>query len=240
MTEIPTPADLAPRFGRSRPVSQPRRRPQPSPTGWTDELALPLSDRHFYLDTGIFHSLAGVDEEVRGTLLTYVDQHERNDTIRMEVLTQKVEPLYTLRLDVLKLAQECERRACRLPEGLNSIETIRNELIADAQLRHPGSPGSTHHRDHGGEAELIHLAERHEPKGALACNDAGASAVAKKHAVDSFHFVHIVRAAVADGLSAVEGLAAVTEGLKVSKLSAAEKSRTCNQNWLTGQSTSSS
>ncbi len=192
------------------------------------------------MDTGIFHSLAGVDEEVRGTLLTYVDQHERNDTIRMEVLTQKVEPLYTLRLDVLKLAQECERRTCRLPEGLNSIETIRNELIADAQLRHPDSPGSTHHRDHGGEAELIHLAERHEPKGALACNDAGASAVAKKHAVDSFHFVHMVRAAVADGLSAVEGLAAVTEGLKVSKLAAVEKSRTCNQNWLTGQSTSSS
>ncbi|MEZ5086637.1 MAG: hypothetical protein R2722_10410 [Tessaracoccus sp.] len=240
MTEIPTPADLAPRFGRGKPVSPPRRRPQPAPTGWTDELALPISDRHFYLDTGIFHSLAGVDEEVRGTLLTYVDQHEHNDTIRTEVLTQRSEPLYTLRLDVLKLAQGCERRACRLPEGLNSVETIRNELIADAQLRHPDGGPSSNRRDHGGEAELIHLAERHEPKGALACNDAGASAVAKKHAVESFHFAHIVRAAVADGLSAADGLAAVTDGLKVSKLAAAEKSRTCNQNWLTGQSTSSS
>ena len=64
--------------------------------------------------------------------------------------------------------------------------------------------------------------------------------MAKKHAVESFHFAHIVRAAVADGLSAADGLAAVTDGLKVSKLAAAEKSRTCNQNWLTGQSTSSS
>lgn len=203
-------------------------------------MTLPLLERHFYLDTGIFHSLAGVDEDVRGTLLPFLAHHERNDTIRREVLTQQQEPLYSVRLDILKLAQEHERRACNLPEGLNSVETIRNELIADSQLRHPNSAGSASHRDHGGEAELIHLAERHEPKGVLACNDAGASAVARKHGLASFHFLHLVRAAVAGGLSPDDGLAAATDGLKVSGLAATEKSRTCNSEWLSGQTPTSS
>lgn len=239
VTGIPSPADVAARFSRRRTVP-PLRTGQPSPPGWTDELALPLSDRHFYLDTGIFHSLAGVDESVRDTLLAYVDQHEHNDTILREVLTQQLEPLYSLRLDILKLTQERERRACRLSGDLNSIETIRNELIADAQLRHPNKTVSPSRRDHGGEAELIHLAERHEPKGALASNDAGASAVAKKHNVESFHFVHLVRAAVVNGLLAADGLTVAQKGLKVSKLAAAEKARTCNHNWLTGQSVGNS
>lgn len=232
MTEIPTPGDIAARFGTRKPAPPPRP-PQPSPPGWTDDLVLPLSDRHFYLDTGIYHGLAGADDAVRDTLFTYVDGHEHNNTIRDEVLTQRDEPLYSLRLTVLQLAKKCERRECSLPQDLTAIETIRNELIADSQLRHPGAPSSLSRRDHGGEAELIHLAELHEPTGALACNDAGASAVAKKHGVESFHFVHVVRAAVAGGLSAADGLTAAQEGLKVSGLAAAEKLRTCNQEWLT-------
>lgn len=232
MTEIPTPGDTAARFGTRKPAPPPRP-PQPSPPGWTDDLVLPLSDRHFYLDTGIYHGLAGADDAVRDTLFTYVDGHEHNNTIRDEVLTQQAEPLYSLRLDMLKLAQGCERRACRLPDDLNAIETIRNELIADAQLRHPQASSSRSRRNHGGEAELIHLAELHEPTGALACNDAGASAVAKKHGVESFHFVHVVRAAVTGGLSAADGLTAAQDGLSVSGLAAAEKLRTCNKEWLT-------
>lgn len=234
LAETPTPGDVAARFGTKRPAPPPRP-PQPSPPGWTDDLVLPLTDRHFYLDTGMFHSLAGVDEEVREVLLPHIDHHEHNDAIREEVLTQQAEPLYSLRLVILKLAQEQERRSCGLPQNLKHIETIRNELIADAQLRHPqaSSSPSPSRRRHGGEAELIYLAELHEPTGALACNDAGASAVAKKHGVESFHFVHVVRAAVAKGLSPADGLTAARDGIKVSQLAAAEKSRTCNQEWLT-------
>lgn len=131
MAEIPTPGDILAKFGTPKPASLPRP-PRPLPHGWTDDLALPLLDRHFYLDTGIFHSLAGVDEKVRGVLLPRIDQHEHNDSIRDEVLTQHAEPLYSLRLEILTLVKSHERRDCSLQDSLQSIETIRNELITDS------------------------------------------------------------------------------------------------------------
>lgn len=234
MTSVPNPAQVAARF-RPRPAVLPKRRP-PLPHGWRDDISLPPKDRHFYLDTGIFHSIAGVDEGVRERIVPLIDQHERNAAILSEVLTQTDEPLYTLRLDIWKMTDDCARGECSLRKNHADVETIRSELIADSQLRHPHAPSSTNSRDkHGGEAELIHVAELHAPKGVIICNDAGASAVANNHGVPSVHFVHLVRAAVQAGLPVTEALAAAHAGLAVSKLAAKEKARTCCGSWL-GQS----
>lgn len=232
MTSVPNPVQVAARF-RRRVAVLPQRLPSPLTHGWRDDLSLPLKDRHFYLDTGIFHSLAGVDEGVRDKIVPFIDQHERNATILSEVLTQTSEPLYTLRLAIWKVAQDCAREECSLSRKHAVIETIRSELIADSQLRHPHAPQSANSRDkHGGEAELIHVAELHSPKGALICNDAGASAVANKHGVSSVHFVHLVRAAVRAGLPVDDALNAAHGGLAVSQIAANETARTCCESWL--------
>jgi hypothetical protein len=233
MISVPNPAEVAARFRPRAPVL-PQRSPSAPPCGWRDDLTFPLKDRHFYLDTGIFHSLAGVDQDVRRRIVPFIDKHERNETVFREVMTQTAEPLYTLRLEIWKMAQDREREACSLKVDHAAIETIRSELIADSQLRHPHSQHGTASRDrHGGEAQLIHAAELHSPKGALMSNDAGASAVASKHGVFSAHFVHLVRAAVRGGLPVDDALSAARGGLEVSKLAAKEKARTCREAWLT-------
>jgi hypothetical protein len=232
MTSVPTPAEVAAKFSSRAPVL-PQQGASLLPSGWRDDLSLPLNDRHFYLDTGIFHSLAGVDGDVRKRVLPFIDQHERNATILSEVLTQSAEPLYSLRISIWKMTQDCGRDACSLKSEHALIETIRSELIADSQLRHPHSQEDTRSRDkHGGEAELIHVAELHSPKAALMCNDAGASAVGAKHGVASVHFAHLVRAVVRTGFPVDDALSAAHAGLAVSRLAAKEKARTCCVSWL--------
>ncbi len=234
MTQVPNPAQVAGRF-RPRSASIPQRKPTLAPHGWRDDLPLPFEDRHFYLDTGIYHGLAGIDQATREKVAPFIDQHEYNATILSEVLTQSAEPLNSLRLTIWKIAQDCASDACELSRTHSAIESIRDELIADAQIRHPNAPQTGNARaKHGGEAELIHLAELHEPAAAIICNDGGASAIAKKHGVDSLHFLHLVRAAVGAGLAVEDALSAAQNGLAVSSLPTREKAKTCCESWLTG------
>lgn len=234
MTSVPSPAQLAGRFQRRQPALPRHPATAPLPTGWDDALDFPIDDRHFYLDTGIYHSLAGVNGATRTALAALISGHERNATIRTEVLTQKDEPLYSMRVEILGIASQHERRECSLPSRLAAIETIRSELMADSQIRHRTIQQTSTRRDqHGGEAELIHLAELHSPAGSLLCNDAGASAIGLKHGISSAHFVHMLRAAVrAAAITPDDALKAGEDGLSVSKLASREKARTCCEAWL--------
>lgn len=119
-------------------------------------------------------------------------------------------------------------------QDIGDIESIRNELIADAQQRHPHTKQIRSARaKHGGEAELIHLSEKHDPLAVLVCNDAGASAVGARHGLYSIHFVHVLRAAVRAGrITVIEAVDAAREGLSESGLESHERSRTEGAEWL--------
>lgn len=87
MTEIPTPAIIGARFRRRPPAVPPPRLPRLMQAGWSDDIALPMEE-HFYLDTGIFHSLASSFKVVGLRLVELVVGHEENATISAEVRTQ--------------------------------------------------------------------------------------------------------------------------------------------------------
>lgn len=231
MTGTPTPLDLA-KFA-ARPANIAKPTPVPSPTGWTDGdcLTWPLSNRHHFLDTGIYHSLAALTQDEYAQVLAAASPHEENATITEEVLTQNAEPLRSRRIEIGNAASVESRRACSLAVDTKRLTRIRNQLIAEAQLRRPADPIDK--SKHGGEAELILLALQHEPAAVLTTNDAGASAVAKKNAVPSCHFGHLARLLVAHGYTPEEALSLARRAFTTSKLNSAESQRTLNLAWFT-------
>jgi len=238
MTFSPTPADMPKRarFAAVATGSIARTRAAPAPTGWADHLPLPPgSGPHTFLDTGIYHSIADSFAVVGAKLVPMLDGHEPNATIASEVRSQREGSLPSVRDHLLPVLESRARGRCEIQVDAREVGAIRDELIADAQLRHVALVTDQRSRDkHGGEAELIHMASRHTPAGTLATNDAGASAVAAKRGVASIHFGHVVRAAVrARALSLEEALRAVEEGLRTSGLATRERRRTGNQTWLT-------
>ena len=190
---------------------------------------------HTFLDTGIYHSIADTFTVVGAKLVPLFEGHEPNATIASEVLTQRDGSLPRMRANLVPVLDRLARERCDVQVDAREIGAIRDELIADAQLRHATLVTSQRSRDkHGGEAELIHVAARHTPNGTVATNDAGASAIAAKRGVASVHFLHVLRAAVSVGtLSVEEALLAVEEGFRTSGLAARELQRTANQAWLT-------
>jgi len=234
MSKLPTPKDLAPRF-RRRPIKLSQRQ-NPWAPGWNDGLSLPMEE-HFYLDTGIYHSIACSVKVINYALVKIVKGHEANSTISNEVRTQRSDTTLSLMKDeLLPRLNSVAKTPCDFIIDIDKIEDIRNELIADAQQRHPNSKQSRSARaKHGGEAELIHLAEQHDPPARLICNDAGASAVGARHGLSSMHFLHLLRAAVrAEFISVDEALIAAEKGLSESGLERRERSRTEHAQWLKG------
>lgn len=193
--------------------------------------------RHFFLDTGLYHSLACTLSLIGTSGLDVLRGHEANATIDAEVARQRTGTSLGATAQMLVPAmRNLARDACDLARDTAEVETIRNELLADSRLRHPDAeitPSTA--AGHAGEAELIHLAGKHAPTSVIFCNDAGASAVARRRQVSSAHFLHVVRAVVKTGLVEVEDAVGVAEaGLSESGLQAAERARTLNEAWLTG------
>lgn len=235
MSQAPNPATVAARFGR-RPLSARTLSEvgSPQPAGWDDSVAMPIQE-HFYVDTGIFHSLACSMKVLGLALLPVLQSHERNDSISAEARTQASSTTLSAMIAMLLPAMEgIARLPCAIATDLGKIETIRSELISDAQQRHHHLAQNLDGRvRHGGEAELIHLAEGHEPTARLISNDAGASAVARVHGVATVHFLHVLRAAVAGSLVTVdEALSAARDGFSESGLATSERRRTECSDWL--------
>jgi len=236
VTGNPNPAIIAARFGRRAPAIPVPQRPQVQPAGWNDAISLPMQE-HFYLDTGIFHSLASSIKVVGLSLVTLLKGHEENEAISSEVRTQKRgTTLADMAPMLLPAMTKVARLPCDIAQDLDEIESIRNELLADAQQRHPEVEHDLSTRmSHGGEAELIHLAQNHDPRAVLVCNDTGASAVGAVRGLASIHFLHVLRAAVRAGTVTVdESLEAAKEGLSESGLEGRERRRTECEEWLSG------
>jgi hypothetical protein len=234
MTDGPSPATIAARFGRRPPAIPASQAPRPAPTGWDDTINLPMEE-HFYLDTGILHSLACSFKVIGLDLVTLLRDHEENSTILIEATTQdRRSTLASMSVMLLAALTQVARQPCPIRTEMDEVETIRNELVTDAQQRHPDTrQGSLARAKHGGEAELIHLARRHGPPAVLVSNDAGASAVAAKRGLASIHFLHILRGAVRIGTITVDqSLQAAKEGLSESGLEARERARTERAHWL--------
>jgi len=223
------------RFAAAKVTPRTGTRAAPAPTGWVDNLPLPpAGERHMFLDTGIYHSLADSAAAVRPRLVPLLEGHEPNKTIAWEVRTQRHGALPSVSSDLLALLDSRARPGCRIQVPTKEVGAVRDELIADAQSRHGRLVSAQTARDaHGGEAELIYVASQHTPEGTVATNDAGASAVGARRDVASIHFVHVLRAAVAAGvLSIDEALRAADDGLQTAGLAVAERRRTANRDWL--------
>lgn len=237
VTEVPSPATFAARFGRQKPSLPRVARPVLClPTGW-DDLAERPEGEHFYLDTGIFHSLACAYKVTGPLLMPLLYGHEPNETILAEVRTQRSTTTLSKAVPrLLPALAKQSREPCALPVDMGQIESIRDELMADAQVRHPDKPTDPASRtEHGGEAELIHLAEEHTPPALIWCNDAGASAVARVHGVASIHFLHVLRSAVAQAIISTEdAFSAARDGFSESGLSNVERGRTETRVWIEG------
>jgi len=189
-----------------------------------------------FLDTGIWYSIANSCQYAGTHLAAVVKGHETNQTIANEVAK---EPLgrsgaisgYQM---VVELVGRDSRDPCPPTADPTTVKQIQQQLIADSQRRtRVASTSPVARRAHAGEAEVIACASSHQPTALVATNDAGASAVAARHSVDSVHFGHVVKAAVATGsLSVDDALLAYGAGLAVSGLPTQERSRTENAAWL--------
>ncbi len=235
MSHTPSPSTVAARFGRRLPaVSVSPSAGVPDPAGWDDAVVIPFQE-HFYVDTGIFHSLACSLKVLGLALLPLFRGHERNATIGAEVRTQaRTTTLAAVSAMLLPAMDRIASPPCDLGLDLAAIETIRSELIADTQLRKRYLAQDPDARvKHGGEAELIHLAGLHQPPARIVSNDAGASAVARKRGLSTIHFLHILRAAVSSGIATCdEALDAAREGLSESGLEASERARAERADWM--------
>lgn len=205
-----------------------------APTTWSDAITFPM-DRHFFVDTGIFHSIACSIKSLGFKLLAVIQDHELSEEILNEVLTQRANMTLSKMSGLLiPMLRGSAQPLCAISqEDLGEIETIRNELIADAQRRRRAISSNSANDKHSGEAVLIYYAAHHSPPAHLVSNDAGANAVGARHNVASIHFLHLLRFAVRNKVISVdEALAASQEGFSESGLSTIERTRTENRSWL--------
>ena len=227
MRRTPPKATTAPLGSNSTP---------PDPSGWRDDISLPPATLHLFLDTGIWYSIANSLQHAGTHLAAVVKGHETNQTIANEVAKEPVGrsgavPGYQM---IVELVGRDSRDPCPPAASPNTVQLIQKQLIADSQRRtRVAATSPAARRAHAGEAELIACARTHQPAALVATNDAGASAVAFRHNVDSVHFGHVVRAAVTEGaLSVDDALLAYSAGLAVSGLPTWERTRTETAAWL--------
>ena len=232
------------RTPQSRPASAVARS-KLLPPGWNDSVPLPC-DQHFLLDTGIYHNLACQSEEVGKAIATVLDGHEYNSTIADEVgRPDPISPLASCRW-IKKHMTDANTAACHRTNNdskvRDEVTKVRNELIADAQARaiargvDPTSVSTnTEKAKHGGEAELIWQANRHEPKAYILTDDGGASAVARVHEVATGHFLHVLRQAVRDEaitLTVALEASSIVQDSGYGVPPTAEITRTDSEEWL--------
>lgn len=221
----PTPNNMP-----ARPAFAPRRpnpvagSPAPAPHGWRDDVTLPAGDEpHLFVDTGVWFSIESSMAMAGTAVVAMVAGHESCPTINREVVRAP---------GLTALIGQTERPACHAQVEPAHVRMVRDELVADSQLR-SGSTVTQSARDkHGGEAELIVRSRAHTPVATIATNDIGASAVARSHGVTSVHFVHLVRAAVrALRVPEADALSVARAGLTTSRLNRVEQDRVLDPGW---------